>query len=52
MLLSVYNHVHAGTCEGQKRALEPMELELQTVVSYPVPAESRTWVLCKSSNHS
>ena len=32
-------HVYAGTYTGQKKASDPLELELQVVMSHP------TWVL-------
>lgn len=35
----MYTHMHAGTCEGQKRALDSLGLKLQAVVSRPM------WVL-------
>lgn len=37
-LVCVY-HMHAGGCKSQKRTLDPLELELQEVVSHPM------WVL-------
>lgn len=39
----------AGAHGGQKRALDPLELELQAVVRQELDAESQTSVLCKSS---
>jgi hypothetical protein len=37
--LSIYeNHMHAGASGGHKRALEPIKLELEAVVSYWVVA--------------
>jgi hypothetical protein len=38
-----------STGEGQKRVLDPLELELQTVVSHQVRAVKQTEVLCRSS---
>lgn len=53
MGLSVYlsvclHHMCAGTHGGQKRALDPLGLELQTVVSLHAGAGNQTQVLCKS----
>ena len=39
-------------CRGQKRALDPSELELQVVVSCHVGAGNGTQVLCKSNGCS
>ena len=36
-------------CGGQKRALDPLELELKMAMSYHVGAGNQTWVLCKGS---
>ena len=36
-------------CEGQKRASDPLEPELQVIVSHHVNAGDGTGVLCKSS---
>ena len=38
-----------GVCRGWKRVLDPLQLELQMVVSCHVGAENQTWVLWKSS---
>lgn len=38
--------VYLGALRGQKRALGPLELELQTV-THTVGTENRTWVLYK-----
>jgi len=38
-----------GACRGQRKALGPLVLELQTVVSCYVVPGTRTWVLWKSS---
>lgn len=46
------NRVHAwcwGRKEGQKTR-NPLELELQMVVSCHVAAETQTWILCKTSH--
>jgi len=37
---------------GHKKVLDPLELELQTVVSLHVGAETQTWVLRKSKQCS
>lgn len=34
---------------GQKKTLDPIETELQTVISYHVGAKNQPQVLCKSS---
>jgi hypothetical protein len=39
----------SGVHRGQKRALEPLGVELQMVVSHHVGAESGTQVLCRSN---
>ena len=39
-------------CGGQKAASDPLELELQMIVSSHAGAETRTWVLWKSSQCS
>lgn len=44
-----FYHMHAGNCEGQKRVLDLMKLELQMVVSLHVGARNLTQVLFKSS---
>lgn len=41
-----------GACGDQKDVVEPMELELQVVVSCHVYAGNRTQVLYKRNNHS
>lgn len=38
-----------GTLRGQKLALDPLELELQVIISYHVGTGNQTLVLCKSS---
>lgn len=38
-----------GPCEGQKRILDLLDMELQTTVSHHANAGSQTWVFCKSS---
>ena len=51
-------HVHvctsrgSGTVEGQKKALDPLELELQASVSHHVGAGTQTCVLRKGSKGS
>lgn len=43
-------HMSAGVLEGQKRALEPLQLELQVFVSCLLGVLGiKTWVLCKSA---
>lgn len=39
-------------CGDQKKVVDPMELELQAVVSCPVYTGNRTQVLCKRNEHS
>ena len=41
-----------GACRGQKRASDPLELELQIVVSSQGEAGNWPWVLCKSNKCS
>ena len=36
-----------GACEGQKKASDPLEVELQTAVSGYVGVRHRIWVLWK-----
>lgn len=38
-----------GTLRGQKLVLDPLELELQVIISYHVGTGNQTLVLCKSS---
>ena len=45
-------HVCPVSRGGQKRALDPQELELQMVVSHHVGVGEQTWVLCKSNKCS
>lgn len=47
----MYEHayVYVDVYAGQKRVSEPLELELQSVVSHKVCAENGTLVLCKRS---
>ena len=49
----MYDHAHVDVdvYAGQKRVSEPLELELQSVVSHKVCAENGTLVLCKCSRH-
>jgi hypothetical protein len=35
-------------CGAQERVLDPLKLELQMVISYPVGTGNQTQVLCKS----
>jgi hypothetical protein len=39
MHMTVYVHMHSDACRSQKKVLDPLELELQTVVN------SWKWVL-------
>jgi hypothetical protein len=39
----------SGVHGGLKKVLDPLELELSTVVSCHVGAGNQTWVLCKST---
>lgn len=39
----------SGTQGGQKRELDPLELELRTVVSHDLSARKQAWVLYKLS---
>lgn len=44
--------VFTCVCEGQKKALDTLELELHVVKSYlNVGARNQTCVLCKSNKH-
>lgn len=46
----LYVHqIHAGAHRGQKRARDPLELELKMVVNYHVRYQNQVWVLYKSS---
>ena len=45
-------HVCTDAQGGQKRALDPLELELWVIVSHHVSARNPDWVLCKSSQCS
>jgi hypothetical protein len=38
--------------EGQKKALDPLELKLQVVASLCVGVKNQTRVFCKSNKHS
>lgn len=42
-------HVHAGATRGQKRATDPLELELQVALGCHMDAGTQILVLCKSS---
>lgn len=44
--------VHPGAHRRQKRALDPLGLQLQMTVGYQVSAGNQTQVLCKSNKHS
>lgn len=41
-----------GACRSQKRSLEALELELQTLVSHRVGTRNQTQILCKSRQYS
>lgn len=41
-----------GSHGGQKTASDPLEPELQMVMSYCVGAGNQTWVVCKSNKSS
>lgn len=47
--MSAY-HMSAGALGGQKRVWDPLELELQVVMSCRVGAEKQTQVLCRNSS--
>lgn len=50
---SDYVNLHAWCSQSPKKALGPLELDLQVAMSYHhVGASSRTWVFCKSSRYS
>lgn len=55
-VLPVYMYVSTMSMSdargGQKKELDPLELELWRIVSYRVGAENRTQVLCKSNKCS
>ena len=40
------------TCEGQKRVLDPLELELQMVMNQHVGARNQTQVLIRTNKSS
>lgn len=42
-------HAHSGAHRGQKRTLDPIELELNITVTCHISAENKIWFLCKSS---
>jgi hypothetical protein len=44
--MSYVHHVHTGAHRGQKRAWDPLELELQATTSHHVGPRNRTLVLC------
>ena len=46
------HHVLPATCGGQKKALDPLELQLQMVVSLHVGSGNLTQVLWKNSQCS
>ncbi|KAL6041276.1 hypothetical protein STEG23_022982 [Scotinomys teguina] len=46
------NHLHAGSIGGQKKTLNPLELELQMVVNCRVDAGHQIQVFCKNSQCS
>jgi len=41
-----------GAHGGQKSVSDPLELELQTVVSHRVDSRNRAWAFCKNSKCS
>lgn len=45
-------HVNHGVCGGQKRLLNPLELELCAIVNSHVGTGHQAWFLLKSSQHS
>ena len=49
-LVCMYTH-ECNTLRGQKRALNPLDLELRMVVSCHVGSGNGTWVLCKNSQY-
>lgn len=50
--MHVCAHVYSGALRGQKRVLNPRELEVLTIVSCYVGAGNQTLILCKSSQCS
>lgn len=40
-----------GAREGQKRGSNPLEMELQVIVSYHVGCENWTYILCNSNKY-
>lgn len=48
----VYHVFVPGAHKGQKRVLDPSELELQMIVSHHVGDENQFQVLCRHSNYS
>lgn len=45
-------HMCADAQEGQKKTLDPLELELKAVVSCHIATVSQTQVICRSSNYA
>lgn len=52
MNVYLYTTCVLGARRSQKRALDPLELELRMVASHHVSAGNQIWVLCKSSQCS
>lgn len=52
--LKVYMHTRCmpGACRGQRRVLDPLELQLQTAVRPHVSVGNWAWAFCKSSKSS
>jgi hypothetical protein len=44
----IYTKYVPSVCGNPKRLLDPLELELWMVVSYPLGAENQIWALCKN----
>ena len=42
-------YIHAGARGGQKRVLDPLEVELQMFVSYHIGSGKQALVLCKNN---
>lgn len=51
MCVCLYVH-HVLSSQGQKRVLDPQELQLLMTVKYQLSAGNQTLVLCKSNKHS
>lgn len=48
----VHTHINAIGSGSQKRATDPRELDLETVMSHYIGVENQTQVLCKRSRSS